>query len=339
MWRSTVPKKAQKYVGGSAPPPQSINIPSTNPTSEVTGGELCPMRFLSFTHIWIALGAFVTTTFSWLWCVDGFPMERGSMWIAMWVGLSTGLGYTVQRAIKHTRHPHNMPGLRRAFWDRWKWGMIACWTGAWLAFNVAYVEELGWEEPGRLAVVAGVGLASVAYALMPGMGGGLRKVTWLKIPLIAVVWATATTHHPVLGIDPVLWVQRVMFIAGLTLPFDIRDLDVDRAHMTTLPMVVTAERVLTWARLLLGAAAALSFGVWLGRLLGHGLRPIDVGPAVLAAQSFWAWWMLRPAHALPALQGPQHEREHYTGWRLDGVLVMPCLGLLALCLVLLFWPL
>ena len=294
------------------------------------------MRFLSFTHIWIALGAFVTTTFSWLWCVDGFPMERGGMWIAMWVGLSTGLGYTVQRAIKHTRHPHNMPGLRRAFWDRWKWGMIACWTGAWLAFNVAYVEELGWEEPRRLAVVAGVGLASVAYALMPGMGGGLRKVTWLKIPLIAVVWATATTHHPVLGIDPVLWVQRVMFIAGLTLPFDIRDLDVDRAHMTTLPMVVTAECVLTWARLLLGAAAALSFGVWLGRLLGHGLRPIDVGPAVLAAQSFWAWWMLRPAHALPALQGPQHEREHYTGWRLDGILVMPCLVLLALCLVLLF---
>ena len=258
------------------------------------------------------------------------------MWVAVWVGLSTGLGYTVQRAIKHTRHPHNMPGLRRAFWDRWKWGMVACWTGAWVAFNVACVEELRWEEPGRLAVVALVGLASVAYALMPGMGGGLRKVTWLKIPLIAIVWATATTHHPVLGIDPVLWVQRALFIAGLTLPFDIRDLDVDRAHMTTLPMVMAPERVLTWARRLLLGAAGLSLCVWCGRLLEHGLRPVDVGPAVLATQGIWAWWMLRPAHALPALQGQEHEREHLTGWRLDGVLVMPYLVLVALYLVLLF---
>ena len=106
--------------------------------------------------------------------------------------------------------------------------------------------------------------------------------------------------------------------------------------MTTLPMVVAPERVLAWARLLLGAAAALSLSVWVGRLLEHGLRPIDVGPGVLLAQSLWVWWMLRPAHALPALQGQEHEREHFTGWRLDGVLVMPYLVLLALYLVLLF---
>ena len=51
---------------------------------------------------------------------------------------------------------------------------------AWVAFNVACVEEAGGTRTtgGRGLV----GLASVAYALMPGMGGGLRKVTWLKIP-------------------------------------------------------------------------------------------------------------------------------------------------------------
>ena len=94
--------------------------------------------------------------------------------------------------------------------------------------------------------------------------------------------------------------------------------------------------MLAWARRLLLGAAGLSLVVWCGRLLEHGLRPVDVGPAVLAAQGIWAWWMLRPAHALPALQGQEHEREHLTGWRLDGVLVMPYLVLVALYLVLLF---
>ena len=174
------------------------------------------MRLLSFTHIWIALGAFVTTTFSWLWCVDDFAMERGGMGVAMWVGLSTGLGYTVQRAIKHIRHPHNMPACGVPLGPM----EVVDGRGAGRSVGGLQCRLRGGASVGGARADGGrglVGLASVAYALMPGMGGGLRKVTWLKIPLIAVVWATATTHHPVLGIDPVLW-QRAMFIAGLTLP-------------------------------------------------------------------------------------------------------------------------
>ena len=95
-----------------------------------------------------------------------------------------------------------------------------------------------------MAVLGVVAAASLAYAVVPGLGGGLRKVVWVKTPLIAAVWATATTHHPELGWDGVLWVQRFVFIAGLTLPFDIRDLDVDRHHMETLPQVTSPERVL-----------------------------------------------------------------------------------------------
>ena len=93
-------------------------------------------RVLSFSHLWIALGAFVTTAFSWMWCVDGSPMERGGMWVALWVALSTGLGYTIQRAIKHTRHPHTMPDERRRFWDAAKWPMVVVWAGGWLGHVV-----------------------------------------------------------------------------------------------------------------------------------------------------------------------------------------------------------
>ncbi|HAT48544.1 MAG TPA: hypothetical protein DCS71_06380, partial [Flavobacteriales bacterium] len=106
-------------------------------------------QFLSFTQIWIALGAFVTTCFSWLWAADLFRLDHGDLLVAVWVSCSTGLGYTLQRAIKHTRHPHVMPKIRRTFWDRWKWTMVVGWVGLWIGINIAFVADLGWDEPRR----------------------------------------------------------------------------------------------------------------------------------------------------------------------------------------------
>ena len=56
-------------------------------------------------------------------------------------------------------------------------------------------------------------------------------------------------HHPPprVGVGPPLWVQRFLFIAGLTLPFDIRDVEIDRPHMTTRLWSPT-DQVLRWAR-------------------------------------------------------------------------------------------
>ena len=129
-----------------------------------------------------------------------------------------------------------------------------------------------------------------------------------------------------------------MFIAGLTLPFDIRDVEVDRPHMTTLPMVVPPEQVLRWAR---------SFGsphlrrsasqCGLVELWTHGLRPVDAGPMVVGLQGLWAWWVLRPESALPRLTAAEETtRERFTGWTLDGVLVMPYVALWLMYLMLLF---
>lgn len=292
-------------------------------------------QFLSFTQIWIALGAFVTTCFSWLWAADLFRLDHGDMLVAVWVSCSTGLGYTLQRAIKHTRHPHAMPTIRRTFWDRWKWTMVVGWMGLWIGFNIAFVADLGWDEPRRLSVAIGLGLASLTYAFVPLMNGGLRKVSWLKIPLIAVVWATATTHHPAHGIDPVLWAQRALFIAGLTLPFDIRDIEIDRPHMTTIPMVTSAKRALNLSRNLIAAAGAISFLVWVCRCMQDGLKPHEAIPLALSAQCLWAHWILRPGRALAALQGDESLRENFTGWRLDGVLAAPFLVIASAFLMLL----
>lgn len=293
-------------------------------------------RILSFTHLWISLGAFVTTMFSWMWWAEGAAMERGGVEVAFWVATATGLGYTVQRAIKHTRHPHIMPEGRRRFWDTAKLPMVAAWGLAWAGCTWIHQDELGLEEPGRVAVLGVLALASLAYAVVPGWGGGLRKSVWMKTPLIAAVWATATTHHPELGWDGTLWIQRFVFIAGLTLPFDIRDLDVDRHHMDTLPQVTSPEQVLAMSRGLLAVAGALSLVVWVWRLSLHGARPIDAAPLLLAMQSVWAMWLIRPKVALKALaSSDEWTRERKTGWQLDGVLVMPYVVALSLYVVLL----
>ena len=263
-------------------------------------------------------------------------MERGGVEVAFWVATATGLGYTVQRAIKHTRHPHIMPEGRRRFWDTAKWPMVAAWGLAWASCTWVHQDELGLEEPERVAVLGVLALASLAYAVVPGWGGGLRKSVWMKTPLIAAVWATAITHHPELGWDGTLWIQRFVFIAGLTLPFDIRDLDVDRHHMDTLPQVTSPEQVLAMSRGLLAVAGALSLAVWGWRLSLHGARPIDAAPLLLAMQSVWAMWLIRPKVALTALaSSDEWTRERKTGWQLDGVLVMPYVVALSLYVVLL----
>ena len=277
-------------------------------------------RWMSFSHVWISFGRLLD---------HGVERDVGHHFVVDRLGRALGgrmgravdgVGY-VQRAIKHTRHPNNMPELRRRFWAKNKWAMVATWLVAWALFNGGFVTISVGTAPG--ASRSWVASPSLVYAAAPGMNGGLRKVLWLKIPIVAAVWATATAYHTAHGVEPILWVQRALFIAGLTLPFDIRDLESRPAHMTTLPMVKSPEDVLKLAQCAFCVGRPESFD-------GRGEDdPRHIGlhrgrPLVLAAQCHLALWVLRSSIALEALRSDdEQEKEHYTGWRLDGVLVLP----------------
>lgn len=286
-------------------------------------------RWLSFTHLWISLGAFTTTLVSGVWFSHDLAWHGMGILMATWVALSTGLGYSVQRAIKHAKHPKNMPSLREQFWDDHGRKMLVGWGLPWLAFNLCFFDELQWHRPERQAVVALLGLASLAYSVVPGFAGGLRRVTWLKVPLIAGVWATATTLHPEAALEPLLWSQRFIFIASLTLPFDIRDLAVDEHHIQTVASLKSPAWVLqTSRRAMLVSMALCAAATW-----NHGTVPA-VGPLMCMAQSLWAWRLVRDDKALGALTSDSEKvREKHAGWVLDGVLVAPLWLLSALWLV------
>ena len=82
-------------------------------------------------------------------------------------------------------------------------------------------------------------LIGLAYVLpMPGSGKRLRDIDGIKVFLVAFVWAVITCAMPILEyVDFEIWtsdlsyslliLERFLFLLAITLPFDIRDLEVD----------------------------------------------------------------------------------------------------------------
>jgi len=112
------------------------------------------------------------------------------------------------------------------------------------------------------------GIVSLAYVL-PMLAGKkrLRDINFIKIFLIAIVWAWVGVVLPVLQIeqnlDTTIWwmvAERALFIFAITLPFDIRDLKVDEhAAVQTIP----AKIGVNWSKgLAFSALVLMLFCSW-----------------------------------------------------------------------------
>lgn len=88
----------------------------------------------------------------------------------------------------------------------------------------------------------------------------LRDFHYIKIFLVAVVWAYVTVILPVLEIDTnsiqqfaLLFLERAVFIFAITLPFDIRDLKLDEESVVkTIPLRIGINNTVRLALGLLG---------------------------------------------------------------------------------------
>jgi 4-hydroxybenzoate polyprenyltransferase len=81
----------------------------------------------------------------------------------------------------------------------------------------------------------------------------LRDIPFLKIFLIAFVWSSATILLPIIQSGQVfdkthvgmMLLERFFFVFAITIPFDIRDMEVDRQHgLKTLPLLVGKKMAL-----------------------------------------------------------------------------------------------
>lgn len=232
------------------------------------------VKILGYSHLMIAVGAGVTAYISGLSL--GLEGEVGEA--ATLIGAFTGLGYTVQRFIKTRFFPHSAPPERIDFMNKYGVGLIGGWGGVLLGVTTLVTVEF---STSSIALVIFLILISTAYAAIP-----LREKAYLKLPLVASVFALATVVYPVLLVGhersdftPVLatvLLARVLYIAGITIPFDVRDLSIDSINMKTIPQQIGEKRALQRAVILV-----IGSGItWAGLIMMEAVNQI-VGYSLL----------------------------------------------------------
>jgi 4-hydroxybenzoate polyprenyltransferase len=111
-------------------------------------------------------------------------------------------------------------------------------------------------------------LITFFYAIPMGVKTpkNLRSIGGVKIYIIAIVWAMTTVVLPVLESQQTLvadhWIlvlQRTFIVIVLMLPFEIRDLDVDQVHLSTIPQKIGIRNTKIIGYALLGDSILLEF--------------------------------------------------------------------------------
>ena len=232
------------------------------------------VKILGYSHLIIALGAGVTAYISGLSLGLGGDMSEA----ATLIGAFTGLGYTVQRFIKTRFFPLSAPPERIAFMKKYGGGLIVAWGIVLMAVIMLGAVDF---STSANALVTFLIIISIAYAAIP-----LREKAYLKLPLIAGVFALATVVYPVLlagfklsdftTILLTVLLARVLYIAGITIPFDVRDLNIDSVNMKTMPQQIGTKRSLQRAVILVGGSGVL----WAGLLIMEAIPQI-VGYSLL----------------------------------------------------------
>ncbi|MEM1219332.1 MAG: hypothetical protein AAGH79_10485 [Bacteroidota bacterium] len=228
---------------------------------------------------------------------------------------------------------HRLVGMEKvkAFADRGRYYIIARYANHIKVYSVLGALMAAWffwqvQATTRWIMIL-PGILSLGYVL-PILAGGkrLRDLHYLKIFLVAGIWSWLTVVVPAweLGLGAnipvwVLFVERSLFVFAITIPFDIRDLQVDQhTQVQTIPARIGVESAKRLSFLLLGASLLLA---GLNGYLQLYSWPLAIG---VLAYTIITFGLVRNAY-------PTRSDYYYTGW-LDGTMILQGL-LLGLC----FW--
>ena len=105
-----------------------------------------------------------------------------------------------------------------------------------------------------------------AIPFLSGFSKSIRQVSYLKIVVVAFVWAGFTVLIPVLNSGKevslallLLMLQRFLIVVVLILPFDIRDVKYDAISLQTIPRKIGVEKTKKLGYVLLLFALLLEF--------------------------------------------------------------------------------
>lgn len=219
-----------------------------------------------YSNVWISIGAGLFAYQS------GALLGKGSFLIAAFVAFSTFFTYNLQRSVKLEHFKEYRSAGRNN----------------WLVRNEKIIRVLGfigglgtlvlalflkWTDWLILVIP---GLFSLFYAMplskKKKKGRALRQAPYLKIYLISFTWMVSCIALPaihthdwsILHYGAFWWLmaEGLLFIFGITIPFDLRDLPYDHPHQKTIPQLFGKRGALYIAAFALVFSSFCSSMIW-----------------------------------------------------------------------------
>ncbi len=172
-----------------------------------------------------------------------------------------------------------------------------------------------------------MGLISILYILpiLPKQNR-LRDLNFIKIFLIAIVWSylglwTLVDQAISKDIIPIILIERFLFILALTLPFDIRDQDIDhKMGVKTIPNSLGRKL----------SIRLIYFLIFLSALCWTYIRMIEYVPItnfLTGAILILALSALLISYCL------KHKSDYFYSGGVDGIILIRSLGFILLAMV------
>ncbi|WP_207422070.1 hypothetical protein [Desertivirga brevis] len=168
--------------------------------------------------------------------------------------------YNFSMFLAKPKNPEKSP-FRRV---RWIFANYRFMTTITLIAVISIIPLTFFLSPASQVLLFFLGVIAVAYNLplfsMNDKKFGLRNIPGLKLFLIALIWSLSCvllpiieTGMPILASDTIVLIaKRFLFIAAITVPFDIRDLYQDRSHdLKTIPVMLGEKKAYLFCQFLL----------------------------------------------------------------------------------------
>ncbi len=225
------------------------------------------LDFLIFSNVFIALCAVAQGLVTYhLLGVEPVPAILALLFFATLTVYN--FSTLIQKASIHKRSVY-----RRVRWTFWHYRLIVSVT---IIATLSLIPLFLFLSLSAKVFLIFLGLISIGYSLplfsINNKKFGLRNIPGLKLFLIALVWSASTVTLPIIEINEahlldvnfqdiiLLSAKRFLFIAAITVPFDIRDFFQDKIYeLKTIPTVFGERKAYLFCQLLLLAYLILLF--------------------------------------------------------------------------------
>ena len=245
---------------------QRIKVPLLQHTICCVGSKLFNylysmklLRVIVYSNLWIAIGAVAI-------CQSGYLLLGGHLhWdaLTLLVFIATWSVYLLIRLAAKGRISNYEPDDRWCFFFRYYNLMVTAVAIGFVAIGILF---LYLSKMVQLSLIM-PGLISVLYGLpLLARRARLRDISILKIFLIAGVWACTASILPAANMGEDIASGKVLglffgqfcFILAITIPFDIKDLNIDALNkVRTIPYYLGRELSYTLSFALLFTAAGI----------------------------------------------------------------------------------